>query len=485
MSWLAVLLLLVVPTVADELSSAAKVYSDQHSESPEGVYSTNDLLFIVVEVADADAMKEVVLESRCLIRTAELLRQYAADHQDADAALHQNPVLEAFPFLFEACRQHNPRFATSDFQLNNVPTRILEKRRVQTRFRYVTAVTEAVFRKNINASSKEVVTVEATIKCLREYFDLLREDESEQLVNMLIRCGAIETALNIANDECSIDFTLSSFGTPKLDSLSLYEQWPVATSMLEGDNVDVKGIRRLLRDWPGFPPALRWLHHSYADQAEYAASLNFLILSQVDRRNERAENQEVTDFVRLWHRVNPEASLIEFAELMDAVEENGKKIDERLSLTLSITLERSIRTIGHLNFPMGSVLDPTEVKPEQIHKADSIAAAAVRFEDSISENPANAETWLAMGISLADHQDSLSAIPFLNQAMRLTPRHPEAPLRLAECYRVQGKDKLARGMALATLLVGELSGNQTTRVMTFFSKPDSPALTSQIEHSEK
>jgi len=447
--------------LAEDLSAAHQLYAKRFAKSPAGVHRHDGLVFVVVEIPDARKKTEARVQLQCLLGTSRLIRQFVTPEEQQYA----NVILRSFPFLLDVCRELQPNFGTSDFELKNLQTRVLENQFVGEDYRYVTACVESDLHQSANLGETSAPSIEATLQCLRVQFSKLSEENPEKLVAIWLRCGAIESALNVANDECSIDFTLSSTGAPKLDSLTMYERRTTALSLLQDRNCRVGDVRRLLRDWPGFPPALRWLRRYYADEQNYAAALNTLLLSRVDPSLE-TENGEVSRLVRAWHEATDESCLDEYAVMMEAFESEdfAKQLTSKLR-SLPTPAIRVLRTIGHFNFPGGHVPgepDATDITRKPLSHSSNNAGVIQLLCKRLQAHPADAEGWRAVGDAYSNNGHPLLAIATLTQAVRLQPNLAEAALRLAECYDQMGYHELARGMSIAVLLSANPSKHQVS-----------------------
>ncbi len=451
------------PGCAAELESAHTVYADKLADAKEGVHRADGLLFVVVEIADASKLRDEALQARSLLRTVELLRHYASDHSrevdgtETKESPATNSVLRQFPFLLAECRQVNPRFATRNIELKNISSRVLVNRLSGKTRRYVTALAESDFDKQVASMPLAVPAIDETLTHLRKRISSLREDQPSDAASLLLRCGAVEDVISLANDESWLEFSLSSFGQPRWDSVELYERWQMAHDLVAAPETSVREIRQLLRDWSGFPPALRWLSRNSLNEQQHAAAVNFGLLSLIDELKSEETNRDVVSMLEQWEAVTKSArGLSEYSQLLDAVRKaelpDGLKQSDHPSAKLVL---RVWRTCGHINLPDSrGTAHPKKAESavDRIHKAKDLGAASKLFHDAIAENPVDATTWAAMGDVLLAADASLAAIPFLTQSLRIKPTSTSARLSLAMCYERLGHDQLRRGAACSALV---------------------------------
>ena len=451
------------PGCAAELESAHAVYADKLADAKEGVQRAEGLLFVVVEIADASKMREETLQARCLLRTVELLRYFASDHsRDADGTETKdvpatNAVLRQFPFLLAECRQVNPRFATRNIELKNISSRVLVNGAFGKTRRFVTALAESDFDKQVAAMPPAAPAIDETLAHLRKRMASLREDQPSEVASLLLRCGAVEDVLSLANDESWLEFSLSSFGQPRWDSVELYERWQSAHDLVAAPETSVRDIRQLLRDWPGFPPALRWLSRNSLNDQQHAAAVNFGLLSLIDELKSEETNRDVVAMLEQWETVTKSAhGLVEYSRLLGEVLKaelpEGVRQPDHPSAKL---VSRVWRTCGHVNIP--DLQDNAQTKKaesavDRIRNAKDLGTASKLFHDAIAENPVDATTWEAMGNVLLASDAPLAAIPFLTQSLRIAPDSTSARLSLATCYQRLGHDQLRRGAAFSALV---------------------------------
>ena len=475
----ALAILLSQCTNAQDLASAHELYSLHLLDASEGVYQKEGMIFVVVTISDASKVSKSRLQAKCLVETNNLLRQFISDEESQTT----NSILEALPFLLETCREQDPRFATSNFNFKNLKVRILANRLIGDDFRYVTACMESDFRDQVVIEGSSTVSIDATRQCLRSQLDSFRDENPQKSISLLLRCGAVEPALNVANDESSIDFTFSSVGSPKIDSLAMYQRWPDAIGMLKSEKCEVAQVRHLLRDWPGFPPAFRWVHRHYKDQGKHTASLNALFMARVIASSDSIDS-EFADQVRSWHQDVNQPCLIEYAKLVTNLEtkEFRSRIEKEAS-SMPPVVSRALNTLGHFNFPSGHVPsnpEETGVNAAQISSSTSIGEATQLFSKAIAVHSTDSQIWSAIGASHIEHNQHLFAILFLNQAMRLEPANTQTKLRLCECYENLNFDRLAVGMAISAILTPKPSEEQiadaVARIAASCEKRQAPSL---------
>ncbi len=457
---LATLSIPIVEAKSGQLESAHIVYAEKLSTAAEGVHVTDGLVFVVVEIAQLGKSGDEVLGPLCLLRTLELLRHYASDRNGfvvgKDSNASDNIILREFPFLVAECRMVNTRFATSNFELKDIASRVLENRSIDKVHRYVTAFSTEDIERQISSGSTIAPTIDETLSCLRKRLDAVIEDDQNIAIELMLRCGAIEDTLNVANDQSSLEFTLSSFARPKIDSLDLYERWPLAQQMLSSSEVSVGDVRRLLKDWPGFPPAIRWLSESCARERQYASALNLRMLALVESTKAEADVQELSALVNRWLQTTEYAQgLAEYAKLLTDL--HNAEIPKQMlktELPTSGIVSRVWRTYGHVNFPdigpQAPLDTPFTISDPSKGKQD-VTGSANQFHEALKNRAGDSEVWSSMGAILLENGEPLAAIPLLTQSLRIKSDSVITRLRLSRCYEQLGYEHLQRGMALLAL----------------------------------
>lgn len=468
------LLIPILESNSEELESAHIVYAEKLSKAREGVHVTDALVFVVVEIAQTGKGGDEILDSKCLLRTVELLRQHAGDENEfvdgKDSNASDNIILRAFPFLVAECRLVNRRFATSNFELKNVSSRVLENRSIDKVHRYVTAFSREDIERQIASGTTVTPTLHETTDSLLKRLNTVIEDDQNIAIDLLLRCGAIEDALNVANDQSSLEFTLSSFAPPKIDSLDLYERWPLAQKMLSSSEVSVSDVRRLLKDWPGFPPALRWLSNYCAMEGQYASALNLRMLALVETTETDADVQELSALVNRWLQTTEYAQgLAEYAKLLTDL--HNAEIPEdvlKIELPTSRIVSRVWRTYGHVNFPdIGPLapLDPPFTISDPAKGKQDVTGSAKKFHEALNDRAGDSEVWASMGAILLEEGEPLAAIPLLTESLRLKSDSISTRIRLSKCYEQLGYEHLQRGMALLALCQPALTKPQREQAL--------------------
>ncbi|MCY2986739.1 MAG: hypothetical protein NTY19_02610 [Planctomycetota bacterium] len=469
-----------------ELAAAHTVYLDKLTKTDEGVHRAEGLLFVIVELPDASKLREETLQSRCLLRTIELLRQYASDQpRPADVAAQEvppaNPVLQQFSFLLAECRRANPRFGTRNFELQDIASRTLENRPLGKKRRYVTAFAEADFDKQRDAKSSVAPDVPETLAILRPRLAALLEDESEQAATLLLRSGAIEDVLNVVNDESQLEFSLASFGEFPWDSLEFYERCQAGHDLVTAPNTSVAEVRQFLRNWPGFPPALRWLRRSYDQEQKPAMAVNFGLLALVDAAKADEGHRELIAVLDRWAKTDPSAlGLTEYSRLLASVQPASLPDAVRLPEHPATQLVTRVwRTCGHLNLPEAAsesrASEPASTV-DRVRKAKDLTAAVKLAYDGLAKDPADAALWAAFGETLLTAEETAAAIPFLTQSLRLAPTVVRTRLSLATCYERLGHQQLRRGLALAAMLQPAVTDTEREQALAHLSEA-TPATT--------
>jgi cytochrome c-type biogenesis protein CcmH/NrfG len=485
--------------LAAELATAHTVYLGSLARADEGVHRVDGLLFVILEIPDANKLRRETLEARCLLRTLELLRQYASDRPASARAASEptslaNAVLRQFPFLLAECRRANPLFGTQSLELKHIASRVVENRFVGKQRRYVTAFVEGDIDKQLASHPAVAPGISETLAVLRPRLAALLEDEAEQAAAFLLRCGAIEDVLNVTNDELWLEFSLASFGTPQWDSLELYERWQAAHELVAKPDTSRAEVRQLLRNWPGFPPAVRWLCHSYRQEEKHAAATNLSLLALVDSAKLGEGQRELAADLERWSKAESEArGLAEYACLLSTVQQASLPEAARLAEHPAAQLVTRVwGTYGHLNLPEVT-REACSSRPAFIYdrmpKAKDLTATVKLLYDGLAKNPSDAGLWATFGESLLAENKNAEAIPFLTQSLRLAPAVVRTRLSLATGYDRLGYQQLRRGAALAALLqpavtdaereqavahLGEVPSTTTTKAVSATTTDPSP-----------
>ena len=105
----------------------------------------DDLLFVIVQIPNADRLSDDRALARCMLQSVAILAEFAAQQQPKGAQRKSNVLLERYPWLWGECRQACPTFGNPVFSFK-LPSRVLQDGRVGTQYRYVIAFPRKEFR---------------------------------------------------------------------------------------------------------------------------------------------------------------------------------------------------------------------------------------------------------------------------------------------------------------------------------------------------
>ncbi|MDY0170573.1 MAG: tetratricopeptide repeat protein [Thermoguttaceae bacterium] len=438
------------------LKDVDHIYVAHFAKSVPGVHLHENLLFVIVELELTDDVPRHRLHGRRMSEVRILLRQYVAGHRLPGTWKRlQDPLLRQDPGLLEICRSVDPLFAVPllDFK---IAARVLEDRKIDTRYRYVMVMERDEFDGQIDNESITVPDLETTLTCLRKVLDRWREQGNwMRVAELMFRLGAIEDGLRAVNDESALDFPLASYGRLPVDSLQAFAQYRDAEAKFQDNDLNETAVVGVLRQLPGMPPALAWLADRYSDRESWPKAVNASFLALAGATEREARTRALLASLDRWCNGEAEASPVrEYRKLV------VRWLDSEFPASLCVERPgaRQValvwRSFGHLNLPKESVgqeraPELAAIEPPGVD--DAIGQRLCR----IANRPNDSRNWASLGRILQEQEEPMAAIACYNQAVRLDPDCAEARMSLATCYDDLGFLALARGAATAALLVAK------------------------------
>lgn len=422
---------------ADGRDEAHETYREKFARAAEGVHVQGQTLFVVVAIPGADSLAEELLESRALLRSAALVRQYAREAGWTRPG-EGTALLEKHPAVLEECRKVVPHFGEPRLDFR-VPSQLLEQGRKGGVWRYAVAIDRQALRRAIPEGAKESPSLVEVVACLKKRLTAAKRENARELPALWIRLGAVEEALRTANEALGRTYSLVSYAATTQDTVELCTECLAANRALFAGTATGNDLGRMLERLPGFPPALRRLADDYAEADRFAAAVNLRLLSLIDGENRPENIGKLLEVLRRWEQSAPSAApaLQQYGRLIEALSKT-----ERSWVFADPAAEKASHrvwlTFGHVNFPPRSA----EKRPLQEPAAGPWT--------TLKDGPDKADAWLAAGEAVTG--PPLAAVPLLVQAVRLDPAGFASRSLLAKIYEKLGHDRLSQGLAWSALL---------------------------------